>query len=237
MFERASDILRQSGTLSLCGDAASHGSPGLFGLRILRGVAASQFMQVQSEVLQAFHIQFPSTTQPISSNLAYLDRLHRTSFRVFVVVSDSHIHQLSMTWEQVQDGRPCRISLLKAVSISTQSYARHSVDGTVLTEEGVVQGDGINVPHCWVFEKVRIDVEEDRHIHCFPFVQTLFFEAKALDLAEVWRNLRRRNTVRGHSDYILIFTLVRCRVECQCCLPGQDSHFSLLRSKLPRQNV
>ena len=109
--------------------------------------------------------------------------------------------------------------------------------GARLTEERVVQGNGIDALHRRILQELRIDVEEHRHIHRLTLVQPLLLETKALNLAEVRRNLCWCDAICRHSDDIFLFTLVRSSVESQRSFPGQDTHFSLLRRELPRQYI
>lgn len=90
--------------------------------------------------------------------------------------------------------------------------------GIERTKESVRQGYGINPRHCGVVDKVRVNEEEHGHIHRLASIESLFFETETLYLAKVGSHLRRRNTVCGDTDYILI-ALVGCRVECQRRLP------------------
>lgn len=105
------------------------------------------------------------------------------------------------------------------------------------TEKGIVESDRIDALHGRIFQKIWIDIEEHWHVHGLPLVQSLLLEAKALNLAKVRRNLCRRNTVGCDSNDVLILTLICRSVESQCCFSRQNSHFSLLRSELPRQDI
>ena len=81
-----------------------------------------------------------------------------------------------------------------------------------LTEERIIQGDRLDPLHIHILHKLRIDVEEDWHIYSLTRAQPLLLKAETLNLAEVWRHLRRRYTVRRHTDDI-ITALVRRGVE------------------------
>lgn len=87
------------------------------------------------------------------------------------------------------------------------------------SEEGIVERDRVDVLHVGILQEIGIDVEKHRHIHSLLLVQSLLFETEALDLAEVWRNLSRCDTVCGHA-YDVFIALVRCCIECQCSLAG-----------------
>ncbi|POS81772.1 hypothetical protein EPUL_006058, partial [Erysiphe pulchra] len=63
-----------------------------------------------------------------------------------------------------------------------------------LTEESVVERDGINTLHGRVLQELRIDVEEDWHVHRLALVEPLLLKTETLDLAEIRRNLPRRHT-------------------------------------------
>jgi hypothetical protein len=103
-------------------------------------------------------------------------------------------------------------------------------------EESIAQCDCVNPLHRRILDKVWIDEEEYWHVHSLPCIQSLFFKAKALNLAEIWSNLGRGNTIRCNSNDIS-FAIVCSSEEGQSSLTWQDPHFTLLRSKLPWQDV
>ena len=86
------------------------------------------------------------------------------------------------------------------------------------TEESVGQRDRFYLCHRRIVYKIRIDEEEDRHINALPGVEPLFFEAKALDFAEIWSHLSWSHTVGSNPNDVLS-TLVRSCVKCERCLP------------------
>lgn len=103
-------------------------------------------------------------------------------------------------------------------------------------EKGIIQGDCSDIFRIDIVHKLRIDVEEHWHIHCFPSIQTLLLKAKTLDLAEVWCYLAGSHRVCRYSYYI-VGRLVRCGVECEGGLAGQHANLALLRYEFPGKNV
>lgn len=101
------------------------------------------------------------------------------------------------------------------------------------TEKCVGERNRINPLHCRIRYEVWINEEEHRHIDRFPSIQFLLLETKALDLAEVRRNLARRNTICCNPNNVRR-SLIRGRVKCKRCLPGKNSDFALLRCEFPR---
>jgi hypothetical protein len=67
-------------------------------------------------------------------------------------------------------------------------------------EESITQCNRLNTLHIDVLCKLRIDVEEDWHIHCFSCIQSLLLEAKALNLAKVRGDLSGRNRIGGYAN-------------------------------------
>lgn len=104
------------------------------------------------------------------------------------------------------------------------------------TEKGVRQDYTINFRHGRIIHEVRIDEEENRHIDGLPCIQSLLFEAEALDLAEVRSHLCWSDTVRGNPYYIFRALICRCE-ESQCSLSRKYSDLSLLGCELPRHHV
>ena len=47
-------------------------------------------------------------------------------------------------------------------------------------EEGVGEGDGVDPRHARILIKLRVDVEEDGHVHFLVRVQPLLFKAETL---------------------------------------------------------
>lgn len=103
-------------------------------------------------------------------------------------------------------------------------------------EERVTQRHSLNPLHVDVVHKVRINIEENRHVHCLARIQPLLLKAKTLNLAEIRRHLPRRDRVRSHSDDILV-RLVGRGVESQRGLARENTHFALLWNELPGQDV
>ena len=67
-------------------------------------------------------------------------------------------------------------------------------------EERITQCDRLDTLHIDVLCKLRVDVEEDCHIHCFSCIQSLLLKAKTLNLAKVWGDLSRRDRVGGYTN-------------------------------------
>ena len=103
-------------------------------------------------------------------------------------------------------------------------------------EKGIAQRHRLNPLRGDIIGKLRVNVEEYRHIHRLARVQSLLFKAKALDLGEVRRHLSRRHTVRSHPNNVLLRGIGRC-IESQRGLAGQDTHFALIGNELPWEDV
>lgn len=103
-------------------------------------------------------------------------------------------------------------------------------------EEGVTQCHSLYALHVHIIEQIRVQVEENGHVHSLARIETLLLEAETLDLTEVRRTLGRCHTVGSNSDDVLV-TFVGGLVESQCGLTGENSHFSLLRDELPGQDI
>lgn len=104
------------------------------------------------------------------------------------------------------------------------------------TEKCIGKCNRIDLLHGRIIHKFGINEEEHRHIDRLPRIQPLLLKAEALDLAEVGRDLSRRDAVRRHSNDVLV-ALVRGREKSQRSLAGQNAHFSLLRNEFPGQHV
>jgi len=104
------------------------------------------------------------------------------------------------------------------------------------TKEGVRQGHSLDALHVQIVHHVRVQVEEDGHIHRLASVQALLFKTEALNLAEIWRHLCRCHTVCGHADDILVALVGRC-IESQSRLSRKHPDFSLLGNELPWKGV
>lgn len=100
-------------------------------------------------------------------------------------------------------------------------------------EERIAQCDSLNALHARILCKFRIDVEEDRHVHRFPSIQSLLLEAETLNLAKVWSDLSRCNGVGGYANDVF-WRFVGCSVESESGFAREDSDFALLRNELPR---
>lgn len=127
----------------------------------------------------------------------------------------------------------CRISLLRIVISRNSSNAQLS-PCLKLTKESITQGYRVNAPHIYVSRKFRVDIEEDRHVDRLAGIKPLLLEAEALDLAEIRRDLTRRDAVRSDPNDVVRLRIVRCGVEGKRGFTGQDTHFALLRGEFPR---
>jgi hypothetical protein len=103
-------------------------------------------------------------------------------------------------------------------------------------EERIAQRHCFDTLHIDIPRKLRVNVKENRHVHCFPRIQPLLLEAKALDLAKIRRNLTRRYGIGSDADDVLVRS-VRCRVEGERCLARQNTHFALLWHEFPVQHI
>ena len=117
------------------------------------------------------------------------------------------------------------------------AYTRPQARPHQLTEKGIIQCDSLNPLHCWVSEKLRVDIKEHRHINRLALVQPLFLEAETLNLAEIRRDLGRRHAVRCDANNVLGLAVVRRCVERECRFSRQDTHFALLRREFPGQHI
>lgn len=104
------------------------------------------------------------------------------------------------------------------------------------TEECVRERDSLDSPRVEILHYIRVQVEEDGHIHRLASGQPLLLEAETLNLGEVRRHLRRCDAVRRHANDVAI-ALVRCRVEGQSRLAGEYLDFALLRDELPGEYI
>lgn len=84
--------------------------------------------------------------------------------------------------------------------MSAQLKARPKAEQ--LTEKGVRQGNRINPLHIRIRRKIRINKKENRHIDRLPRIKLLLLKAKALNLAEIWRNLARRHAICCNTNDI-----------------------------------
>jgi hypothetical protein len=99
-------------------------------------------------------------------------------------------------------------------------------------EERIAQSDSLNALHTRILCELRIDVEEDRHVHCLSSIQPLFLEAETLDLAKVWSDLSWCDRVGGHANNVF-WRFIGRGVESEGSLAGKDSDFALLGDEFP----
>lgn len=100
------------------------------------------------------------------------------------------------------------------------------------SKKGVAQGDEIDVPHPGVVADVRVDEEEDGHVHRLSRIQFLLVKAKTLDLGEVRGGNVRGDVVGGDADNVLVAE-VGGGVKGEGSLPREDGHLALLRREFP----
>lgn len=141
-----------------------------------------------------------------------------------------------MTQPTATTGRSCRIELLHRILAPVPIKRKLPHSKKRLTEEGIAQRHLLNPLHVRVIHKLRINVEEHRHIHRLPSIQSLLLETETLDLAEMRRHLPRCHAVRRYPNDILR-RLIRRRVERQRRLTRQNPHFTLLWCEAPGEHV
>lgn len=105
-----------------------------------------------------------------------------------------------------------------------------------LTKECITQSNLLDPLHIRIIHKVRINVEENRHIHRLARIQPLLLKTKTLDLTEIGRYLCGRHAVCGNA-YDVSIALVHCGEESQRCFPRKDSDLALLWRELPWQDI
>lgn len=103
-------------------------------------------------------------------------------------------------------------------------------------EKCITQRNRLNTFHADITRKLRVDVEEYRHVYRLSRIQPLLLEAEALDLREIRRHLARCHAVRSHPNDILLRRVGR-RIESERGLAGQNTNFALLGDELPREDV
>mmetsp|Transcript_3880 Transcript_3880/g.24589 ORF Transcript_3880/g.24589 Transcript_3880/m.24589 type:complete len:344 (+) Transcript_3880:1460-2491(+) len=103
-------------------------------------------------------------------------------------------------------------------------------------EERVRKRDVVHTHHSWIRCKLRIQVEEDRHVDFLFGLQLLLFEAEALYFVEVDTCLLRAYVVGGHASDGC-FAGVFCRVKRECAFSWDDGDVSLRRDEFPRHAV
>jgi hypothetical protein len=69
-------------------------------------------------------------------------------------------------------------------------------------EKRITQRHRLNALHIRIHNKLGVNVKEHRHIHRLARIQSLLLEAKALDLAKIWRYLAGRHAVRCHANNV-----------------------------------
>lgn len=102
-----------------------------------------------------------------------------------------------------------------------------------LTKKGIRQSNRINALHSRILDEIRINKEEDGHIHRLASIELLFLKTKALDLAKIRGHLPRCNTVRRNTNDVRR-TPVGRRVEGKSCLARENTNFPLLWCEFPR---
>ena len=133
------------------------------------------------------------------------------------------------------DSRLCHIAPLRNRQLKATIHAKLRIYDR-RTEKGIRQRDRIYFSHRRIIHEIRVNEKEHWHVDGLPSVESLFFEAKALDFAEVRSYLRWSNTV-GCDPNDVFRALVCCRIKCERCLSRQDSDLSLLWNEFPGHYV
>ena len=126
--------------------------------------------------------------------------------------AQSQHHTLTSQLALVSNAHFCHTAPLKSQSASISSLLLPERP----TEKRITERNLLNAPHIRIIYKIRIDIEEDRHINRLSCIQPLFLKAKTLNLAKIRRNLSRRNTICCNPNNILV-TFVRSSIESQSC--------------------
>jgi hypothetical protein len=103
-------------------------------------------------------------------------------------------------------------------------------------EKCIIQRHRNDPLHIDILRKLRINIEEHRHIHGLPRIQPLLLEAKALDLGKVGCHLSWCDRVCRHANDVLFGVVGSC-VEGERGFAGQYAHLALLGDELPIQHV
>jgi len=101
------------------------------------------------------------------------------------------VHQASFFWEGKKIGESQDILYMvditpsdaNARDLNTRLSARRrrrQISMVIISrlEESIAQRNLLNALHVWIRRKIRIDVEEDGHIHRLAGIESLLFEAK-----------------------------------------------------------
>lgn len=127
--------------------------------------------------------------------------------------------------------------LLSVRSCHCHRYSSQNTISIVFgLEESIAQRNSINAPHVRILDEIWIDEEENRHVHRLARVQPLLLKTETLNLAKVWRHLRRCDRICRHS-YDIGLGLVGRSVESERCLARKDADLSLLGSEFPGKNI
>mmetsp|Transcript_27299 Transcript_27299/g.59629 ORF Transcript_27299/g.59629 Transcript_27299/m.59629 type:complete len:205 (+) Transcript_27299:229-843(+) len=103
-------------------------------------------------------------------------------------------------------------------------------------EERIRKSQSVHPLHLGVKCKLRVHVEEDRHVHLLARLQALLLEAEALDLVEVGPRLHGGDVVGAHAGDGGV-AQVLCAEEGQHRLPRHAPHLALAGAELPLHAV
>lgn len=96
---------------------------------------------------------------------------------------EAHIHRFFSLLQFKTHPTGFWISMLAVLSVVAVSGQREFL--TLLgLKEGVGQCDGVHPGHPGVIIKLRVNVEEDGHVHLFVRVQTLLLKAETLQTGD-----------------------------------------------------
>jgi hypothetical protein len=103
-------------------------------------------------------------------------------------------------------------------------------------EEGITQRHRLNALHIRIHDKLRVNVKEHGHIDRLSCIQPLLLEAETLYLAEIRRDLARRDGVCGDTDDVF-GRLVCGGVKGEGSFAGEHADLALLGDELPRKYI
>ena len=103
-------------------------------------------------------------------------------------------------------------------------------------EEGIRQGDCVNLVQTPVVEEIRVYEEEHGHVNLFARSKHLLLEAKALDFVKVQRCSIGLDIIACHPDDVIVTFVLRFE-EGEGCLARQYLDLVLFRPELPWHGV
>lgn len=108
--------------------------------------------------------------------------------------------------------------------------------GMFCIKQGITKGDGGDILHVGIVQEIRVNEEEDRHVHILARGQSLLFEAKALDLVEVVAGTVGSDIVGGDPHHIVLGLRFRL-VKCQGGFPRHHVNVPQLRLEGPGKRI